>query len=50
MMTWTSDKSGSASTGVLRTPHTPQAVSITVASRTRSRFATDQRIRRAIMA
>ena len=50
MMTCTSDKSGKASTGVLRSAQTPQAAIISVASSTSKRLAIDQRISRAIMA
>ena len=48
MMTCTSDKSGKASSGVCCTDHTPHAAIISVASSTKNRLTTDQRIRAAI--
>ena len=50
MMTCTSVRSGSASTGVVRRPQRPAAVRKAVASSTRKRLATDQRISAAIIA
>jgi hypothetical protein len=47
-MTCVSERSGSASTGVRATDHAPGATRNAVAIRTRSRLATDQRIRAAI--
>ena len=49
MMTCTSDRSGSASSGVRSSDQTPQAATISVASSTRKRFAIDQRISAAII-
>src|SRR6056297_276316 len=43
-MTWTSDRSGMASSGVSRRAISPQAVRMTVASSTRKRLCTDQRM------
>ena len=48
-MTCTSDRSGSASIGVVFTDQMPQATTNSVASRTRKRLATDQRISAAII-
>src|SRR5207247_1864796 len=50
MITCTSERSGSASSGVFITEYTPQALTISVASSTRKRLLIDQRIRRAIIA
>ncbi len=50
MMTCTSERSGRASMGVCLTDQTPQATANSVASNTRKRLATDQRISAAIMA
>ena len=49
MMTCTSERSGSASSGVRLSAITPHAVTITVASTTRKRLAMDQRMRFAII-
>src|SRR5689334_96489 len=49
-MTCTSDRSGSASSGVINIENTPHALNISVASKMSKRFAIDQRMMRAIMA
>ncbi|MNO38626.1 hypothetical protein D3C76_287330 [compost metagenome] len=49
MITWTSERSGRASTGVCFTDQSPQAVSMTVNSSTRKRLPTDQRMMAGIM-
>ena len=49
MITWTSERSGRASTGVCLTDQSPQAVSMRVSSSTRKRLPTDQRIIEGIM-
>src|SRR5450631_2857949 len=44
-ITWTSDKSGNASSGARRTAHKPQAPRPRAASSTNSRLPRDQRMR-----
>src|SRR5688572_23649914 len=48
-ITWTSEMSGTASTGIERMAHTPHTVSITVPVKTRNRFRAHQSTTRSIM-